>query len=345
MIVDIKAVVGYFRKGGDLSRARAVEEAYYIYADNMAKAKPETVCELEMPEVKPSHDRKLLEPDWLAREVSDLRREVDALKAERSEVGSTSHCDDCGGRIKAGGTCYCEGREWGRVDPQWVVVAGGTPGIVSSLRYYQPTEKPSAGADRRWERALEAAISRLADDASNPVSLARETTETIGTIAALTEVLRFVEADGDREPESDDEPARCCECKLWHKWRQVASYGTHGELGSMRACKSVGRSVWGMYQPPLSCPFRGPIKPSADEPESEGPDEKESESVCRDCRKWYSLPVVPADYNTIIKARRRFCPYRPNPEKRDATFGGVIVAPGDLACPCFNGRKQAESKA
>ena len=150
MIVDIKAVVGYFRKGGDLSRARAVEEAYYIYADNMAKAKPETVCELEMPEVKPSHDRKLLEPDWLAREVSDLRREVDALKAERSEVGSTSHCDDCGGRIKAGGTCYCEGREWGRVDPQWVVIACGPCGFVSNLRYNLPAEKASEYVGGWW---------------------------------------------------------------------------------------------------------------------------------------------------------------------------------------------------
>ena len=173
MIVDIKAVVGYFRKGGDLSRARAVEEAYYIYADNMAKAKPETVCELEMPEVKPSLERRVLEPDWLAREVSDLRREVDALKAERSEVGSTSHCDDCGGRIKENGTCYCEGQQWARVDPQWVVVAGGTPGIVSSLRYNLPAEKATppvkrlSPANRRAILELEKANERARRATSN----------------------------------------------------------------------------------------------------------------------------------------------------------------------------------
>jgi len=91
MITDIKAVVSWLREQGDGERAMTVESAYFEYADNMTKAKPETICELEMPKVNrpPSPERVLLEPDSLAREVANLRNDVDALLADLRDRRTT----------------------------------------------------------------------------------------------------------------------------------------------------------------------------------------------------------------------------------------------------------------
>jgi len=82
MIVDMSAVARYFRARGEFDRARAVEDSYFRYAQEMTRGESEIVCELKLPNVEGQNaGRKLLEEESLRREVLALREDVDALKA------------------------------------------------------------------------------------------------------------------------------------------------------------------------------------------------------------------------------------------------------------------------